>query len=122
MHLIIDGKCENLNLLTGIDALSTALTELVSFIGMKPISAPFIVDYPAGNGMDRGLSGCVFLAESSIVIHTYPEYGYTFMDIFSCKNFDSKAAISEVRLKFGMNIGTLKVLHRGLMIEGDIEE
>ena len=94
------------------------MTDLVDFIGMKPIHAPFIVDYPAGNGIDRGLSGCVFLAESSIVVHTYPEHGYTFMDIFSCKDFDFEAAIREVRLRFEMEIETLSLLHRGQIFGG----
>lgn len=88
MHLIMDGKANNHHLLTDSWALTMLLVEAVDVVGMQKISAPMVVEYPAGNGKERGLSGVIFLAESSITIHTYPEYGFVFIDVFSCKPFD----------------------------------
>ncbi|MFH1434482.1 MAG: adenosylmethionine decarboxylase [Pseudomonadota bacterium] len=33
-----------------------------------------------------GISGVVVIAESNITIHTWPEYGYAAIDVFTCGN------------------------------------
>lgn len=41
----------------------------------------------------HGVSGVVLVAESHLFIHTWPEYGYAAVDIFTCGQMDlSKAA------------------------------
>lgn len=32
----------------------------------------------------HGVSGAVFIAESHVAVHTWPEYGYAAVDIFTC--------------------------------------
>jgi S-adenosylmethionine decarboxylase len=44
----------------------------------------------------QGITGVVLLAESHIALHTWPEFGYTAIDIFSC----GKNAKPEEALKF----------------------
>lgn len=114
MHLMLDGKCSNANVLSSVEALTRVLRNVVALIGMKMISEPFIVDYPAGNGYDRGLSGCIFLAESSITIHTYPERGFAFIDVFSCKGFDVEQTKKVLCEKFGLEPDRCISIPRGL--------
>ncbi len=46
----------------------------------------------------HGVSGVVIIAESHISIHTWPEYGYAAVDIFTCGTlFDNDAAINTIR-------------------------
>ena len=57
--------------------------------GMKPIGRPVLHRFDGG-----GLTGYLLLSESHIAFHTYPEYRYIALDIFSCGGGDSKAAFS----------------------------
>lgn len=46
----------------------------------------------------QGVSGVVLIAESHISIHTWPEYGYAAIDIFTCGDLaDNDAAIEVIR-------------------------
>ncbi len=46
----------------------------------------------------HGVSGVVIIAESHISIHTWPEYGYAAVDIFTCGDLtDNDTAISMIR-------------------------
>jgi len=42
------------------------------------------------------------LSESNISIHTYPEEGKFYLDLFSCKEFDVEKEVSYLKDKFGM--------------------
>ncbi|MBO3799334.1 MAG: adenosylmethionine decarboxylase [Thermoproteota archaeon] len=45
-----------------------------------------IIDYRFHKFTPQGVSGVVVIAESHIAIHTWPEYGYAAIDIFTCGN------------------------------------
>ena len=62
------------------------LKELVHHIGMRVLAGP-LVGYEDGEPEKRGTSGVVILYESHAAIHTYPELGQLFLDVFSCKEF-----------------------------------
>jgi S-adenosylmethionine decarboxylase len=36
----------------------------------------------------HGVSGVIIIAESHIAVHTWPEYGFAALDIFSCSNLN----------------------------------
>ena len=57
--------------------------------GMHPIGRPVLHRFEGG-----GLTGFLVLSESHIAFHTYPEYRYIAVDIFSCGGADSTAAIA----------------------------
>jgi S-adenosylmethionine decarboxylase len=63
---------------------------------------------------DHGVTGVVVLAESHCSIHTFPEKGYCFVDIFSCKEFDTKTALNEIVEAFESNKFDVQVLKRGV--------
>ena len=46
----------------------------------------------------HGVSGVVVIAESHLAIHTWPEYGYAAVDVFTCGNLvDHNTAIQSVQ-------------------------
>lgn len=46
----------------------------------------------------HGVSGVVVIAESHLAIHTWPEYGYAAVDVFTCGNLvDLNTAIQSVQ-------------------------
>ena len=69
--------------------LAECLDEAARRGGMHPIGPPVLHRFEGG-----GLTGYLLLSESHIAFHTYPEYRYLALDIFSCGGADSKAALS----------------------------
>jgi len=60
----------------------------------------------------HGVSGVVIIAESHISIHTWPEYGYAAVDIFTCGDLtDNDTAISMIR----------KELHAGRILATEMK-
>lgn len=47
-----------------------------------------------------GVSGVVVIAESHLTIHTWPEYGYAAVDVFSCGPLDLEAGIEYLKTAF----------------------
>jgi S-adenosylmethionine decarboxylase len=64
----------------------------------------------------QGVSGVVIIAESHLVIHTWPEYGYAAADIFTCGNSvrPEKAAEIIVR-KLGSKDHSIIEIRRGIL-------
>lgn len=63
-----------------------------------------------------GVSGVVVIAESHLAIHTWPEYGYAAVDLFTCgSSCDPKVAYDYLRDKLGSGSGFYSELKRGLM-------
>ena len=47
----------------------------------------------------QGVSGVVIIAESHLSIHTWPEYGYAAVDIFTCGTFVNPEKAAEVLIE-----------------------
>jgi S-adenosylmethionine decarboxylase proenzyme len=67
-----EGKISRVNPLRGI------LERIVSESGLRPIHSAFHQFEP------YGVSGFFLLRESHLSVHTWPEYRYVAVDIFSC--------------------------------------
>lgn len=79
------------------------LNELPKILDMNIIKGPFIIPYENNpNTWDSGgVSAIVLIAESHIGIHTFPDNdGFMSLDLFSCRDFDIKGAISVVKETF----------------------
>ena len=62
----------------------------------------------------HGVSGAVIIAESHLAIHTWPEFGYAAVDLFTCgDSVSSEIGFNHLRqeLKAG-HVSTME-LHRG---------
>ena len=81
MHLIIEyRRCKNNACLTGV-----AEVEKMMLLAAEKARAT-VVSHDFHQFSPHGVSGAVILAESHISIHTWPEYEYAAVDIFTCGN------------------------------------
>lgn len=64
----------------------------------------------------QGVTGVVAIAESHLCIHTWPEYGYAAVDIFTCgENFDPKRAAALIIQRLESRNPELKQVERGMI-------
>ncbi len=115
MHLVLDGYGADPKRLQDEALVHELLDRYPDAIGMTKISEPFVYRYDTGSvPNDWGVSGFVLIAESHISVHTFPDRGFLNVDIFSCKTFDSDAAVRELEHRFGIESVKTAVLDRGL--------
>ena len=117
MELIADIKCLNQDLMRSEEIMHRWLLEMCDVIGMTPFGEPTVVDYPFPQKDDTALSATLFIGESSIVIHTYPEFNHSFINIFSCMEFDLGIAMDFIRKTFQVIDEQFIVLERGIDLE-----
>jgi S-adenosylmethionine decarboxylase len=48
------------------------------------VSGATVLDFSFHEFNPQGVSGAVIIAESHLTIHTWPEYGYAAIDVFTC--------------------------------------
>ncbi len=77
-HLLVELKDCNHEILKDLTAVSEAMVSAA-----KQAKAT-IVDVSFHEFSPFGISGMVVIAESHLSIHTWPEYGYAAVDIFTC--------------------------------------
>ena len=83
MHLIIDSI---LSKPISPEDILNFLCNIPSSIGMNIILAPHVYK------TDSGLGGIVVIAESHISVVTIEECKMVYIDVFSCKDFDTEKA------------------------------
>lgn len=96
-HLLLDFYC-NSEKLCAEEYWKDLLKQLVKRVGMTKLTNPIVTRTDCSNVKwaepnVTGLSGFIVLAESHVSFHTFAEAGYVFLDIFSCKEFDTSAVI-----------------------------
>jgi len=65
----------------------------------------------------QGVSGVVIIAESHLSIHTWPEYGYAAVDIFTCGTFVNPEKAAEVLIeKLGSKNHSVMEIPRGVLV------
>ena len=92
-HLTLDLKGCPREVLENYKLHFDYLKKLPEMIGMTPITQPYVFPYSGLVAEDKGITGIVIIAESHLSIHSFEDKGYTFIDMFSCKDFDVDAAI-----------------------------
>jgi len=69
----------------------------------------------------HGVSGVVVIAESHLAIHTWPEYGYAAVDLFTCGDeVDPWDSFFYLNNEFGAESNTTMELKRGLLDVPDL--
>lgn len=64
----------------------------------------------------HGVSGVVVISESHFSVHTWPEYGYAAVDLFSCgESIDYNVAMNYIAEKLKSKHVTSVALQRGLL-------
>jgi len=92
-HITIDLKGCPKETLSNYELHFNYLKSLPELINMTPITQPYVFPYSGLVPEDKGITGIVIIAESHISIHSFEEKGYSFIDIFSCKDMDVDKAI-----------------------------
>ncbi len=82
------------------NVVSAFLRSLVDRVGMSILAGP-LVETESGGPERFGVSGVVILCESHAAVHTYPDLGQAFVDLFSCRAFDRGAVTGVVTEFFG---------------------
>ena len=114
MHLTIDGYGGDRELLSSEALVASLLDRYPGEIKMTKIAPPFVYRYVGEKPEDWGVSGFVLIAESHIAIHTFPDRGYVWVDVFSCKEFETDGATDRIVESFGLSHIKTTVLERGL--------
>jgi S-adenosylmethionine decarboxylase len=64
----------------------------------------------------HGVSGMVVVSESHFAIHTWPEYGYCALDIFTCGNLiNNQIALDHLKNKFQATNISVVEMKRGVL-------
>jgi S-adenosylmethionine decarboxylase len=114
LHLVVDGYGADSDRLKDEDLVHGFLDTYPDTIGMNKIMPPQVYTYHGRTPEDWGISGFVLIAESHISVHTFPDRGYINIDIFSCKEFDTAAAQSDVKRVFSLDEVRVWTMERGL--------
>jgi S-adenosylmethionine decarboxylase len=122
MHLTIDGFGGDRELLSNESLVRSLLDRYPGEINMTKIAPPFVYRYAGEKPEDWGVSGFVLIAESHIAIHTFPERGYVWVDVFSCKAFEAETALETVADAFELESVKVQKLERGLEYPHSVAE
>jgi len=79
-HLLVEYHRCDPKILNDLERVKKFMLEAASESGATVLDASFHYFTP------QGVSGVVVIAESHLAIHTWPEYGYAAVDIFTCGN------------------------------------
>ena len=109
-HLLLELKDCDKEVLNDLGFLRDALQAAATEAGATVVEDSFHRFNP------HGVSGAVIIAESHLFIHTWPEYGYAAVDIFTCGNTvkPKKAAQTLIR-KLGSKNYSMEEIQRGIL-------
>lgn len=109
-HLIIEFHDCDPDVLNDSDSCQTHLLEAVRLSGATVIK-PFFHKFSP-----HGVSGIVVIAESHFSVHTWPEYGYCAIDVFTCGDeIQAEPAVSYLRRNFKADHFSVMEIKRGLL-------
>ncbi len=81
-------------------SLLDLLEKILKIINSKPVGKPIIKKIVSNKYPYSGYSLVQIIQESHIAFHTWPEYYYLAIDIFSCKKFSQKRLINFLKKFF----------------------
>lgn len=109
-HLIIELYDCNADIVNDLHKVENILMESVNISGAEIIAPVFHKFNP------HGVSGVIVIAESHFSIHTWPEYGYCAVDIFTCGDtIDSQKALIFMKKAFEAKSISVVETKRGIL-------
>jgi S-adenosylmethionine decarboxylase len=107
-HLLVELYECNSKKLNDLGKLKELLQEAVRVSGATALETSFHQFAP------QGVSGVVIIAESHFTIHTWPEYGYAALDIFTCgQSVDSQKALDYIEKELNVKTVSVTEMRRG---------
>ena len=86
-HIILELYDCSVELLSQPDAIQQIMESAATAMRAKIVKSTFHHFSPLG------VSGVIIIMESHLTIHTWPEYGYAAVDIFSCGVLDIEVGV-----------------------------
>lgn len=116
-HLLVELQdCSNSKLLNDLKKVEETLVSAAKAAKATIVETCFHKFSPFG------ISGVVVIAESHLSIHTWPEYGYAAVDIFTCgETLQPEAAASYLIDKFQSQSPSLVEMKRGIISNGNVK-
>ncbi|MBS3134838.1 adenosylmethionine decarboxylase [Candidatus Woesearchaeota archaeon] len=112
-HLIVDAVDVNSKILDDKRFIKNFLKELPKVVEMHTLTRPKVIRATPKEYDTGGITGFVILSESNISIHTYPQEGKFYLDLFSCMEFNVDKAMSYIKEKFQLKNFKKSLLKRG---------
>ena len=66
-----------------------------------------------------GISGVIVIAESHFTIHTWPEYGYAAVDVFTCGDLEYQKALDYIKTELESERCSIFQFQRGIIADTD---
>jgi len=105
-HLIIDCRRCHRDLLSDNETVRRLIHSVAEAIGAKLIRETYHMFSPAG------CTGLAIVSASHIAVHTWPEYGYVGIDLFSCGDIGEYAVTEAIRHILGDVRLSCRILER----------
>lgn len=106
-HIIIDMYNCDSKIINDLDLLQKIIRDTVKSIGAKIVSEGYKEFCPIG------ISAFAIISESHISIHTWPEYRFVALDIFSCNKAVTIDICKLIQKKLGAESYVAKFIERG---------
>ena len=111
-HLLLELKDCDTGLLNDMDYLREVLSDVARLIGATVIKDSFYQFSP------QGISGVVIIAESHLSIHTWPEYAFAAVDVFTCGDvIEPSRAVKPLADRLKAKSTSYIELKRGVLLE-----
>jgi len=108
-HMLMEIKDCNREKLNDVKEIERILVKAAGEAGATVVEKAFHQFNP------HGVSGVVIIAESHLFVHTWPEYGYAAVDIFTCgESLRADKAAEWITKELGSTNYSLMELRRGV--------
>jgi len=109
-HLIVELYDCNSALINDTAYVEKTLLKAVEISGAKMVQSVIHEFNP------HGVSGVIVIEESHFSIHTWPEYGYCALDIFTCGDYiDNESALNYLVENFKAKSFSVNEIKRGIL-------
>ena len=109
-HLLLELKDCNPQLLDNLDYIRDSLVKTAEDIGAHIVGESFHQFSP------QGVTGVLAIAESHLCIHTWTEFGYAAVDIFTCgEGFKPREAAKMIVDSLESKDHSITAVERGLL-------
>jgi S-adenosylmethionine decarboxylase len=110
-HLLVELNDCNREVLNDLDLLRDAMLAAAIESGAVILGDSFHRFSP------QGVSGVVVIAESHLSVHTWPEYGYAAVDVFTCgSTVDPRKAAEVLIERLGSKNHSITEIQRGVLV------
>ncbi len=109
-HLLVELYSCDSDIINDKDRVEKILNQAAEISGATIIKSVFHKFSP------HGISGVIVIAESHFSIHTWPEFGYCALDIFTCGDkIDNYKALNFLKKEFGTKNISVVESKRGIL-------